>query len=76
MSVNVYGPAGCGKSHHAEALKKRFGCKRIRDGVTAEDLHENKARSGDLLLSQQPLPGVRSVAFVSLGIGRESAPAG
>lgn len=31
MSVIVYGPQGCGKSRHAEALARHFGCRHIVD---------------------------------------------
>lgn len=31
QSVVVYGPQGCGKSRHAEALMVRFGCTRVQD---------------------------------------------
>jgi hypothetical protein len=28
-TVIVHGPQGCGKTRNAEALRKRFGCKRV-----------------------------------------------
>ncbi len=32
MSVYIYGPQGCGKTHHAESLAKFFGLSYIMDG--------------------------------------------
>ena len=32
MSVIVYGPAACGKTRNAEALKQAAGCKSVIDG--------------------------------------------
>lgn len=45
-AVIVYGPPGCGKTRHAQALKKHFDCDKIVDdwdpnraGITRNALH-------------------------------------
>lgn len=59
-AVIVYGPQGCGKTRHAEALATHFGACRVIDEWNPGDPVEPDA----LHLSQVEVPG--SVAYESL----------
>lgn len=50
MITVIHGPAGCGKTRNAEALKRAFGCRRIVDGwEPGQELMP--IRDGDLILT-------------------------
>lgn len=65
-SIIILGPAGCGKTTHAEALRKHYGLKRIID--TGANLSRNYTipSHGALVLTCDPMnapPGVRTISF-------------
>lgn len=61
MSIIIYGPQGCGKSRHAEALARHFGCRHIVDGIIdpypRTRVDAERLKLGDtLILTQTPPP--------------------
>lgn len=49
--IVIHGPQGCGKTRHAQALAKHFGCDRIVDDWEGED-----RRAGTLVLTNDVEP--------------------
>lgn len=54
MPTIIYGPAGSGKTHNAEAFRLGFGRKRIVDGWSPDD--PRPLRIDDLILTNVPPP--------------------
>ncbi|WP_068638730.1 hypothetical protein [Thauera butanivorans] len=67
MTTVIHGPQGCGKTFHAQALARHFGCARIVDdwdGKTA-------LQPGDLALTNMPacqLSAINDVHVMSFGV--------
>lgn len=67
MTIIIHGPQGCGKTFHAQALARHFGCARIVDdwdGKTA-------LQPGDLALTNMPacqLSAINDVHVMSFGV--------
>lgn len=62
MSIIVYGPQGCGKTKHAEALRVHFNCAQIIDEAewpkTSRDWTKFKSGSDLLLVTDDEKPTV------------------
>jgi hypothetical protein len=62
MSIIVYGPRGCGKTKHAEALRVHFNCAQIIDEAewpkTSRDWTKFKSGSDLLLVTDDEKPTV------------------
>jgi hypothetical protein len=62
-SVTVFGPPGCGKSHHAQQIAERFGLRLIVDGSATEVAELAIANKGVLYLSRMPIHGTINIPF-------------
>jgi hypothetical protein len=73
----VYGPQGCGKTRHAQALCVRYGCTSIVDdrvlGLPLTDGALHLTQDDCLAVSQRPHlpPGLRIVDFKTVRIDAE-----
>ena len=67
MSVIVYGPAGCGKTHNAKRLMKHFGMSRVIDEWKPGD----EIPDNCLMLTEQPCKGGVSFTRVAKELGLE-----
>lgn len=63
QSIFVYGPAGCGKTHHSEALRKHFGL-----GTVVDDAYEGtRLKPEGVLYIGERIPancGIMAVHFL------------
>lgn len=62
MSIIVYGPQGCGKTKHAEALRAHFNCDAVVDEAEwpkgQRELAKFKAGNDLLLITADEAPGI------------------
>lgn len=65
-SIIIIGPAGCGKTRHADALRRHYGLDRVIDTGAELDRRYVVPATGALVLTIEPMsapPGVRTINF-------------
>ncbi|MFG6514456.1 hypothetical protein ACGYKD_11675 [Sulfitobacter sp. TB366] len=65
--ILIHGPAACGKTRNAEALKSHYGARQIVDGFYPD------RRAGGFFTDNGPAPASLAGAVILTNLGRDEA---
>lgn len=61
--IVIHGPPASGKTFHAEAFRKHYGCAAISDGYPEGDEGAPRPKTGDLVLTYLTVEQMRSKRY-------------